>query len=174
MVLPLRHTQPADDTLPKSHENSLIYLQTFQSFYLYVSPSLVVLSIKDRPKFQVFLTFYHLKLSWSDPRCWRQNPTHQFFIRIIRVQSESSRVCLINNLSFRVQICDNFWFTTKVCIGTNMDPYKKMHDHLGPFWAYLDSFWSFHTKLEFLLQITLAKEHFVFSRQKIKFCVKWS
>ena len=45
---------------------------------------------------------------------------------------------------------------------------------MGSFWAHLDSFWSFHTKLEFLLQITLAKKHFVLSRQKIKFCVKWS
>ena len=31
--------------------------------------TLIVLSIKDRPKFQVFLKFYHLNVSWSDPRC---------------------------------------------------------------------------------------------------------
>ena len=43
-----------------------------------------------------------------------------------------------------------------------------------PFGAHLDSFGSFQTKLDFLLQITLAKKHFVFLRQKIKFCLKWS
>ena len=47
-------------------------------------------------------------------------------------------------------------------------------DHLTPFWAHLDSIKSFQTKLDFLPQITLAKKHFVFLRQKIKFCLKWS
>ena len=46
--------------------------------------------------------------------------------------------------------------------------------YLGLFWAHLDSFGSFQTKLNFLLQITLAKKHFSVLRQKIKFCLKWS
>ena len=51
---------------------------------------------------------------------------------------------------------------------------KHIFDHLGPFWTHLDSFGSFQTKLDFLLQITSAKKHFSVLRQKIKFCLKWS
>jgi len=35
-------------------------------------------------------------------------------------------------------------------------------------------FGAFQTKLDFLLQTILAKKHFVFLRQKIDFCLKWS
>ena len=47
-------------------------------------------------------------------------------------------------------------------------------DHLGHFWAHLDLFGLFQTKLDFLLQTTLAKKHFVFLRRKIDFCLKRS
>ena len=46
--------------------------------------------------------------------------------------------------------------------------------HLGHFWAHLDPFGPFQTKLDFLLQTTLAKKHFVFLRRKIDFCLKRS
>ena len=45
-------------------------------------------------------------------------------------------------------------------------------DHLGPFWAHLDSFGSFQTKLDFVLQSTMAMKHFVFLRQTIDFRLK--
>ena len=41
-------------------------------------------------------------------------------------------------------------------------------------WAHLDLFGQFQTKLDFLLQTTLAKKPFVFLRRKIDFCLKRS
>ena len=56
--------------------------------------------------------------------------------------------------------------------GSQMVP--NVFGHLGHFWAHLDPFGPFQTKLDFLLQTTLAKKHFVFLRRKIDFCLKRS
>ena len=60
--------------------------------------------------------------------------------------------------------------------GSQMAPNGQYNifDHLGHFWAHLDPFGPFQTKLDFLLQTTLAKGHFVFLRRKIDFCLKRS
>ena len=37
----------------------------------------------------------------------------------------------------------------------------SVFDHLGPFWAHLDPFGPFQTKIDFLLRSTFAKPYFV-------------
>merc|ERR1712112_272309 len=50
----------------------------------------------------------------------------------------------------------------------------SVFDHLGPFWAPLDPFGPFQTKIDFLLRSTSAKPNFVHLGQKNHFCLKWS
>ena len=50
----------------------------------------------------------------------------------------------------------------------------SVFDHLRPFWAHLDSFGPFQTKINFLLRGTSAKPYFVHLGQKNNFCLKWS
>ena len=50
----------------------------------------------------------------------------------------------------------------------------SVFDHLGPFWAPLDPFGPFQTKIDFLLRSTSAKPYFVHLGPKINFCLKWS
>ena len=49
----------------------------------------------------------------------------------------------------------------------------SVFDHLGPFWAPLDPFGPFQTKIDFLLRSTSDKPYFVHLGQKIHFCLKW-
>ena len=46
-------------------------------------------------------------------------------------------------------------------------------DHLGLFWACLDSFGPFQTKNDFLLKCTSDIPYFVFMGHQIVFCLKW-
>ena len=50
----------------------------------------------------------------------------------------------------------------------------SVFDYLGPFWAYLDPFGPFQTKIDSLLQSTSAKPYFVHLGQKNHFYLKWS
>ena len=50
----------------------------------------------------------------------------------------------------------------------------SVFDHLGPFWAHLDPFGPFQTKIDFLLRSTSAKPYFVHLGQEFHFCLKWS
>ena len=50
----------------------------------------------------------------------------------------------------------------------------SVFDHLRPFWAHLDSFGPFQTKINFLLWGTSAKPYFVHLGQKKNFCLNWS
>ena len=43
----------------------------------------------------------------------------------------------------------------------------SLFDHLGPFWAHLDPFWPFQTRIDILLRSTSAKPYFVHVGQKI-------
>ena len=43
----------------------------------------------------------------------------------------------------------------------------------GPFWAHMDPFGPFQTKIDSLLRSTSAKPYFVHLGQKIHFCLKW-
>ena len=45
----------------------------------------------------------------------------------------------------------------------------SVFDHLGPFWAQLDPFRPFQTRIDILLRSTSAKPYFVHFRQKIIF-----
>ena len=47
-------------------------------------------------------------------------------------------------------------------------------DHLGPFWARLDLFGPFQTKMIFLLSSTSTKPYFVHLRQTNLFCLNWT
>ena len=50
----------------------------------------------------------------------------------------------------------------------------SLFDHLGPFWAQLDPYGPFQTRIDILLCCTSAKPHFVHLGQKNHFCLKWS
>ena len=50
----------------------------------------------------------------------------------------------------------------------------SLFEHLGPFWAHLDPFGPFQTRIDILLRSTSAKPYFVHLGQKNNFCLKWS
>ena len=50
----------------------------------------------------------------------------------------------------------------------------SVFDHLGPFWANLDSFGQFQTKMNFMPQMDKVGFGGGASKQKINFCLKWS
>ena len=50
----------------------------------------------------------------------------------------------------------------------------SLFEHLGPFWAHLDPFGPFQTRIDILLRSTSAKPYFVHLGQKNHFCLKWS
>ena len=49
----------------------------------------------------------------------------------------------------------------------------SVFDHLGPFWAHLDPFGPFQTRIDILLRSTSANPYFVHLGQKNHFCLKW-
>ena len=50
----------------------------------------------------------------------------------------------------------------------------SLFDHLGPFWAHLDPFGPFQTRIDILLRSTSATPYFVHLGQKNHFWLKWS
>ena len=50
----------------------------------------------------------------------------------------------------------------------------SLFEHLGPFWAHLDPFGPFQTRIDILLWSTSAEPYFVHLGQKNHFCLKWS
>jgi hypothetical protein len=50
----------------------------------------------------------------------------------------------------------------------------SVFDHLGPFWAHLDPFGPFQTKMKFSPQMDKVGFGGGASEQKINFCLKWS
>ena len=50
----------------------------------------------------------------------------------------------------------------------------SVFNHLGSFWAHLDPFGAFQTRIDCLLRSTSAKPYFVQLGLKNNFCLKWS
>ena len=50
----------------------------------------------------------------------------------------------------------------------------SVFDHWEPFWAHLDPFGPFQTRIDILLRSTSANPYFVHLGQKNHFCLKWS
>ena len=51
---------------------------------------------------------------------------------------------------------------------------SRVFDHEEPFWAHLDPFGPFQTRIDILLRSTSANPYFVHLGQKNHFCLKWS
>ena len=71
------------------------------------------------------------------------------------------------------QACQHSKVAQKGPKGTKMVN-LSVFDHLGPFWAHLDPFGPFQTKMKFLPQIDKVGFGGGASEQKINFCLKWS
>jgi hypothetical protein len=71
------------------------------------------------------------------------------------------------------QACQRFKVVQKGLKGTKMVN-LSVFDHLGPFWANLDPFGPFQTKINFWPQMDKVGFGGGASEQKINFCLKWS
>ena len=71
------------------------------------------------------------------------------------------------------QACQRSKVVQKGPKGTKMIN-QSVFDHLGPFWAHLDTFGPFQTKMNFLSQMDKVGFGGGASEQKIIFCLKWS
>ena len=71
------------------------------------------------------------------------------------------------------QACQRSKVVQKGPKGTKMIN-QSVFDHLGPFWAHLDTFGPFQTKINFLSQMDKVGFGGGASEQKINFCLKWS
>ena len=89
----------------------------------------------------------------SQIRGWKNQVTHP---RHATWKIILSQIIFLENVSQITWVTDTFF------------------DHLGPFWAHLDPFGPFPTRIDILLRSTSAKPYFVQLGQKNHFCLKWS
>ena len=71
------------------------------------------------------------------------------------------------------QACQRSKVVQKGPKGTKMIN-QSVFDHLGPFWAHLDTFGPFQTKMNFLSQMDKVGFGGGAPEQRINFCLKWS
>ena len=71
------------------------------------------------------------------------------------------------------QACQHSKVVQKGPKGTKMVN-LSVFDHQEPFWAHLDPFGPFQTRIDILLRSTSANPYFVHLGQKNHFCLKWS
>ena len=71
------------------------------------------------------------------------------------------------------QACQHSKVVQKGPKGTKMVN-LNVFDHKEPFWAHLDPFGPFQTRIDILLRSTSANPYFVHLGQKNHFCPKWS
>ena len=71
------------------------------------------------------------------------------------------------------QACQHSKVVQKGLKGTKMVS-LSVFDHQEPFWAHLDPFGPFQTRIDILLRSTSVKPYFVHLGQKIHFRLKWS